>query len=44
MNFRIVDSEGFVYGQFPTRILASLALKGMLTFLDNFETFKIESL
>ena len=44
MKFKIVDNEGFVYGLFPTRILASLALKGMFTFVDNFETFRIESL
>jgi hypothetical protein len=35
MKFIITDSTEFIYGQFPTKICASLALKGMSTMLDD---------
>lgn len=44
MNYRIIDTDGTVYGLFPTKILASLALKGILTFMDHHESFRIERL
>lgn len=35
MKYIITDESGFVYGQFPTKLCANLALKGMSTFMDN---------
>jgi hypothetical protein len=42
MNYQIIGTkDNFVYGLFPTRICASLALKGMLTFMDGIEVREI---
>ena len=35
LQYCIIGSDGFVYGVFPTKICASLALKGMSTMLDD---------
>jgi hypothetical protein len=35
MQYSIIGSDGFVYGKFPTKICATLALEGMSTMLDN---------
>ncbi len=35
MKYQIVDSSMFIYGQFPNKTCANLALKGLSTMLDN---------
>jgi hypothetical protein len=42
MNYQIIGiKDNYVYGEFPTKMCASLALKGMLTFMDGIEVRKI---
>jgi hypothetical protein len=42
MNYQIIGTkDNFVYGLFPTKMCASLALKGMLTFMDGIEVREI---
>jgi hypothetical protein len=35
MKYQIVDKNMFIYGQFPNKRCANLALKGFSTMLDN---------
>lgn len=35
MKYQIIGTDGFVYGQFPTKLCAKLALKGISTMLDD---------
>jgi hypothetical protein len=43
MNYQIIGTkDNFVYGLFPTKVCASLALKGMLTFMDGIEVKEIK--
>jgi len=42
MKYQIIGTDGFVYGTFPTKICANLALKGMLTMLDNLKIEEIK--
>ena len=42
MNYQIIGTkDNFVYGLFPTRMCACLALKGMLKFMDEIEVREI---
>lgn len=35
MKYYITDESGFIYGEFPNKQCANLALKGMSTILDD---------
>ena len=35
MKYQIIGKDNFIYGMFPTKLCADLALKGMLTLIDD---------
>ena len=43
MQYQIIDETGYVYGQFPTRLCAQLALKGFQQLMTNFKIIVVES-
>lgn len=34
MTYKITDTTGYVYGHFPTKVIAHLALKGIFAFAE----------
>ena len=41
MKYQIIGTDGFVYGQFPNKLCASLAFKGMSTMLDEIRIVEV---
>lgn len=42
MKFQIIGQDNFIYGLFPTKTCANLALKGMNTMLEGLKVEKIK--
>lgn len=42
MEFQIIGQDNFIYGLFPTKTCANLALKGMSAMLDGIRVEKIK--
>ena len=44
MLYQILDDQGYCWGLFPTRMIATLALKGISAFADKDTLFQIKQI